>query len=221
MTETAGMNDAKKTWWVRNAHPLKTTFRLVLGLIWLIDGVLKFTSGYVNGFLGDVQNAQANAPSWLSGWYSFWTTQATTNTNLIVYTVGVLEVALGLALIFGFMRKIAYTGGVVLSLLIWAVPEGFGGPYQSGAGGTDVGTGIIYAVAFLGLILVNATYGPSRYSLDYYIERRFPRWARIAEFSQSMGKVGDGATPPPPACPVDLGTSERGSGPPSVHQPLP
>jgi uncharacterized membrane protein YphA (DoxX/SURF4 family) len=101
---------------------------------------------------------------------------------LIVYTVGILEIVLGLALLFGFMRKIAYSGGVILALLIWAVPEGFGGPYQSGAGGTDIGTGVIYAIAFLGLILINATYGPSRASLDYYIEKRFPKWARIAEF---------------------------------------
>jgi uncharacterized membrane protein YphA (DoxX/SURF4 family) len=171
------------TWWVRHAHPLKTVFRILLGVAWLTDGVLKFTSGFVNDFLASVQASQANAPSWLSGWFSFWATQATGNSTLIVYTVGTLEIALGVALIVGFMRKIAYAGGVVLALLIWAVPEGFGGPYQTGAGGTDIGTGIIYAIAFLGLILINATYGPSRYSLDYYIERRYPSWSRIAEFS--------------------------------------
>lgn len=183
MTDTVATSTVGKSWWVRNAHPLKTLFRVLLGVVWLIDGVLKFTSGFVGSFQDNVLNAQANAPSWLSGWYSFWATQAGTNATLIVYTVGALELTLGLALIFGFMRKIAYAGGVILALLIWAVPEGFGGPYQSGAGGTDVGTGVIYAVAFLGLILVNATYGPSRYSLDYYIERKFPSWAKIAEFN--------------------------------------
>jgi uncharacterized membrane protein YphA (DoxX/SURF4 family) len=171
------------TWWARNVAPLKTTFRLLLGVVWLVNGVLKFTSGYTDSFLSDVQNSQANAPSWLSGWYSFWTVQATNNTYLIVYTVGALETILGLALLLGFARKLAYSGGVILSLLIWAVPEGFGGPYQSGSGGTDVGTGIVYALAFLGLIVINATYGPSRFSLDYYIERRFPGWAWIAEFT--------------------------------------
>ncbi|MCI4352620.1 MAG: DoxX family membrane protein [Thermoplasmata archaeon] len=181
------------SWWVRNAHPLKTTFRLLLGGVWLIDGVLKFTSGYVSNFLGNVQNAQANAPAWLSGWYSFWTAQATSSGTLIVYTVGILEAVLGLALLLGFMRKIAYAGGVVLSLLIWAVPEGFGGPYQTGAGGTDVGTGIIYALAFLGLILINATYGPSRYSLDFLLERGWPIWQRLAEF-RSEGR-GAGGSP--------------------------
>jgi uncharacterized membrane protein YphA (DoxX/SURF4 family) len=174
--------DTHPTWWVRHVYPLKTLFRVLLGIAWLADGILKFTSGFVDDFLTSVQASQANAPSWLSGWFSFWATQAASNATLIVYTVGTLEIAIGLALVFGFMRKIAYFGGVVLALLIWAVPEGFGGPYQSGAGGTDIGTGIIYAIAFLGLIVISATFGPSRYSLDRYIERRFPAWAKVAEF---------------------------------------
>jgi nitrite reductase (NO-forming) len=187
-------------WWVRSAPRLKTGFRLLLGVVWLVNGVLKFTSGYVNGFLGDVQTSQANAPGWLSGWFSFWATQATGHATLIVYTVGGLELTLGLALLFGFLRKIAYAGGVVLSLLIWAVPEGFGGPYQSGSGGTDVGTGVIYAIAFLGLVVINATYGPSRWSLDYLIERRFPGWARLAEFGKAPSapaRASSGATSGP------------------------
>lgn len=192
MEDSSEVRGNGTTWWVRHAQPLKTAFRLLLGAVWFIDGVLKFTSGYVSNFLANVQNAQANAPAWLSGWYSFWTAQASSNTTLIVYTVGVLEAVLGLALLLGFMRKVAYAGGVVLSLLIWAVPEGFGGPYQSGAGGTDVGTGIIYALAFLGLILINATYGPSRYSLDYLLEKRWPLWHRVAEFR--MGGRGVGAS---------------------------
>jgi uncharacterized membrane protein YphA (DoxX/SURF4 family) len=178
----ADSDAARKGWWVRNAGQLKTGFRLLLGLVWLVNGVLKFTGGYVSSFLSDVQTSQQNAPSWLSGWYSFWTTQATNNSPLIVHTVGVLEITLGLALLFGLLRKIAYLGGVILSMLIWAVPEGFGGPYQNGAGGTDVGTGLVYAIAFLGLIVINATYGPSRWSLDSLIERSFPRWSILAEF---------------------------------------
>jgi uncharacterized membrane protein YphA (DoxX/SURF4 family) len=183
MADPASVPGASRpNWWVRHVRSLKTVFRLLLGIAWFTDGILKFTSGFVNDFLASVQSSQASAPSWLSGWFNFWTTQATSNSTFIVYSVGVLEIALGVALLLGFMRKVAYLGGVVLGLLIWAVPEGFGGPYQVGSGGTDIGTGIIYAIAFLGLIVINAMYGPSRFSLDYYLERRFPRWAKIAEF---------------------------------------
>jgi uncharacterized membrane protein YphA (DoxX/SURF4 family) len=174
--------DSERNWWARNARSLGTAFRIVLGSVWLLDGVFKFTSGYTNGFLGDVQNSQGNAPSWLAGWYSFWVSQATNHSTLIVYTVGSLELALGVALVLGLLRKITYLCGVVLSLLIWAVPEGFGGPYGGGTGTTDVGTGIIYAIAFFGLVVINSTSGPSRWSVDHLIERRFPRWASLAEF---------------------------------------
>jgi nitrite reductase (NO-forming) len=79
------------------------------------------------------------------------------------------------------MRKIAYLGGMVLSLLIWAIPEGFGGPY--GPGSTDIGTGIIYSFVFLSLIIINTLSGPSEYSLDYLMERKYRSWKGVAEFS--------------------------------------
>jgi nitrite reductase (NO-forming) len=189
-----GTVDPGQNWWARNAPRMKTYFRLVLGVVWLFDGVFKFTSGYTNDFLSDVQNSQSTAPGWLSGWYSFWATQATQHGTAIVYTVGALEVLLGLALVLGFMRKIAYLGGVVLSLLIWAIPEGFGGPYGAGSGATDLGTGIIYAIAFFGLIVINSTYGPSRWSVDNLIERHFPRWASVAEFGGMRSLPGSRTT---------------------------
>src|SRR5207245_6909546 len=71
---------------------------------------------------------------------------------------------------------------LILSLLIWAIPEGFGGPY--GPGSTDIGTGIVYSFVFLSLIIINAMSGTSKYSLDYLIEPRLPSWKRVAEFGQ-------------------------------------
>jgi hypothetical protein len=35
----------RSTWWVRHAAPLKTAFRVILGVVWLVDGILKFTPG--------------------------------------------------------------------------------------------------------------------------------------------------------------------------------
>jgi nitrite reductase (NO-forming) len=89
-------------------------------------------------------------------------------------------VALGVALVLGFMRKIAYLAGIVLSLLIWAIPEGFGGPYRPAS--TDIGTGVIYSFQFLSLIIINTISGPSKYSLDFLLERQYPFWKRVAEF---------------------------------------
>jgi thiosulfate dehydrogenase [quinone] large subunit len=63
---------------------------------------------------------------------------------------GVTETALALVLVFGIARRAGYSLGIIYSLLVWAVGEGFGGPYISGP--TDVGTGIVYALLFLTLL---------------------------------------------------------------------
>ncbi|HZY70881.1 MAG TPA: DoxX family protein [Thermoplasmata archaeon] len=185
------------TWIVRNVSVLKRGLAIVFGVLWLIDGTLKFTSGFVASFPGAVQNAGANAPGWLSGWYSFWYAQANANSAAIVDTVGIVELALGAALVLGFLRKIAYTGGIVLSLLIWAVPEGFGGPYSFGSGGTDAGTGVVYALMFVGLIVINATFGPSRWTVDALLEKRWAGWTRLAEIRGPWVRAAAPAGSPP------------------------
>jgi len=169
-----------RKWVVRNVSWLKSFIRIFLGIVWLIDGYLKFSPGLVDSFPDLVRSAGDGQPTWLQPWFNFWSSATTGNAALFVYTTGVLEVALGLALVLGFMRKIAYLGGIVFSLFIWAIPEGFGGPY--GPGSTDIGTGIIYSFVFLSLVIINTISGPSKYSLDFLIERKYSSWKWLAEF---------------------------------------
>ncbi len=185
------------SWWGRNAASLKSLFRIVFGGLWLIDGAFKFVPGFVDQFPGMISGS--GQPDWLQGWFTFWANQASANPAFWVDLVGILELALGLGLVFGFMRKIAYIGGAVLSLFIWAVPEGFGGPY--GAGSTDPGGGVVYAMVFLMLIVINSAYGSSRWSLDHLIERRWPGWAALAEFrgTPEPAVPSSGARGPPAA----------------------
>lgn len=79
------------------------------------------------------------------------------------------------------MKKISYIGGFIFSLMIWSVPEGFGGPY--GPSSTDIGTGIAYAIVFLMLMVINAIGGTSKYSIDEWLEKKFKWWHKFAEFS--------------------------------------
>jgi uncharacterized membrane protein YphA (DoxX/SURF4 family) len=167
-----------RNWVVRNVGWLKSFMRIILGIVWLIDGSLKFSSGFVDSFPALIKSQ--GQPSWLQPWFNFWSSVTSANAAPFVYGIGTMEVALGVVLILGLMRKIAYLGGMVLSLLIWAIPEGFGGPY--GPGSTDIGTGVIYSFLFLSLIIINTISGPSKYSLDYLLERKIPFWKRVAEF---------------------------------------
>jgi nitrite reductase (NO-forming) len=182
MVELVRKREVEQGWLVRHSDSLKTGFRVIFGLVWLIDGSLKFVPGLPAKFAGLVTSAGQGQPAWLHPWFTFWASQAGAHPAFWVYFTGGLELALAFCLIFGFLRKIAYLGGILLSLLIWAVPEGFGGPY--GPGSTDIGTGIVYALMFVALIVFNAGYGPSPWSLDYYIEERRPRWGILAEFQK-------------------------------------
>jgi len=188
---------ARTSWWARHIQPLNSLLRVMMGIVWLVDGSYKFYSGYAGSFLTQLQNNQSANPAWLHGWYQFWINVTTPNPPVVVYTVGFFELAVGVALLLGFMRKVAYSGGIVLALMIWSIGEGFGGIFQTiTPTTTDVGTGIIYAFALFGLILINAAHGVSRYSIDYYIERRFPSWARVAEFGTPIvGPITKPAAP--------------------------
>jgi nitrite reductase (NO-forming) len=155
--------------------------RVVFGIFWLIDGLLKFVPGFVGAISPTVTTS--GQPAWLAWWFSFWSSVTSSNAALFAYSTGTLKVAIGICVILGLMRKLAYTASFFLSLLIWSVPEGFGGPYVPGS--TDIGTGIVYALVSVLFLVINATFGPSRYSLDLQIEKRFPGWKKIAEVKSS------------------------------------
>lgn len=120
------------------------------------------------------------------------------------------ETLIALALIFGFARKLTYIAAIVFSVLIWSTAEGFGGPYTSGA--SDIGTAIVYAVVFAGLLALSYYAAPDRYSADHYLDKKISWWWRVAEMrrpvpaqaavtpaSEAAVPVPQGAVPPPTA----------------------
>src|SRR5438445_11065966 len=101
-----------RNWVVRNVSCLKSFIRIILGIVWLIDGYLKFSPGLVDSFPALIKSE--GQPSWLQPWFNFWSSVTSANAAPFVYSIGTLEVVLGAALVLGFMRKIAYLGGIVL-----------------------------------------------------------------------------------------------------------
>ncbi len=92
---------------------------------------------------------------------------------------GLMESTLALVLLLGVARRVGYTVGAVYALLVWAVGEGFGGPYMSGS--TDIGTGIIYTMLFIALLVFAPPARRERFSLDRVLERRLSWWRLISE----------------------------------------
>jgi uncharacterized membrane protein YphA (DoxX/SURF4 family) len=156
-----------------------TTVRLLFAAIWGIDAALKWLPGYRRHFIGDLKESAEGQPAFLHGWFHFWITLQSGNPALWAALTGIAETALFLVLALGIARRAGYTFGVVYSLLVWAVGEGFGGPYEEGA--TNIGTGIVYALLFVVLLTYSPPARREPLSLDRVLERRWRWWRHLSE----------------------------------------
>ncbi|MCL4449633.1 MAG: DoxX family protein [Actinobacteria bacterium] len=164
----------------------KTAVRVAFGVIWLVDAILKWMPGFRSNYMSYLMGAAKGQPSWIGWWFNFWIRLQMPRTTFFAYLVAVVETLIALALIFGFGRKLTYIAAAVFSFLIWSTAEGFGGPYTTGS--TDVGTSIIYVVVFLSLLAFNYQLGPSRFCVDYILEKRISWWYKIAEVGKPTKK---------------------------------
>lgn len=155
--------------------------RVAFGLIWAVDAALTWSSQFAVNYVGYLHNAAHGQPAWLGGWFTLWIDLVTPNASLFIWLTRIVETVIALALLVGFARRILYVAGALFCLLIWSTAEGFGGPYTVGA--TNMGAAIAYVLIFIALIGISSRGGFSPYSLDYLIERRWPRWRPFAEWS--------------------------------------
>jgi uncharacterized membrane protein YphA (DoxX/SURF4 family) len=185
----------------------KYALRFTFGLIWLIDAVLKWLPGFRTGYSGMISGAGQGQPGWLRPWFSLWTNLQSPHPAFYAYLVAVLETLVALAVIFGVARKVSYFAAAGFSVVIWAVAEGFGGPYASGA--SDIGTAIIYALVFACLLTLAVYTGPDTFSVDHYLEKKISWWWRVAEFGRPVhgqrAPVAAIAAEPAASAPVTAG----------------
>ena len=154
--------------------------RVVFGIVWAIDAYLKWQPAFISGYAGSVADGAKGQPSWLRPWFGFWRHVVNLDPHLLAYLTAAIETAIAVGLIFGLGRRVLYIGGILWSIGIWTIPEGFGGSFLAGA--TDIGTAIMYALVFA--ILYSLEGLPTLtgvWSLDHRIERSVPWWRVVAE----------------------------------------
>ena len=157
-----------------------TALRILFGSVWMADGLLRFLPGtYSQLSYWLVVMIEDGQPPWLMGWFSFWAGTIAGFPAFWWYGFGLMELTLGLCLFIGFLRRPAYLFGLALSLFLWTVPQGLGGPY--GPGSTDMGTGILFAVIFIALLHLDSVSGPPRFTLDTVLGWRWPAWQRLVQ----------------------------------------
>lgn len=182
-----------------------TAIRLLFGVIFGIDAVLKWLPGYRKTYIGQLKSAASGQPSWLHGWFQFWIHLQSSAPAVFASVTGITETGLALCLLLGVARRAGYTIGAIYTMLIWAVGEGFGGPYTSGS--TDIGTGIVYTLLFITLLIFAPPARRERLSLDRFLEPRWPWWRFVAE-PHAIDRVS-GA---PRVEPVIVGDTQPGRG---------
>lgn len=180
MSETPARESLSDAW----PAMARTALRVAFGLIWVANAAFVWTSEFAVHYVGYLHNAAQGQPAWSAWWFNFWIALVTPHAMVFVWLTRIIETALALALVLGFARKSVYVLGALFSLLVWSTAEGFGGPYSVGA--ANMGTGIVYVLVFIALLVINSRSGPSPYSLDYYIERAWPGWRRISEWRSDV-----------------------------------
>ena len=180
MSETAA-HDRTPTPWPAIAT---TALRVAFGIIWALSAALTWSPDFAAHYVGYLHNAAQGQPGWSAGWFHLWIAVVTPNAGLFIWATRIIESALAFALITGLGRRTLYVLGALFSLLVWSTAEGFGGPYSVGA--TNTGTAISYVLIFVALIGLDYRAGRSPYSLDYLIERRWPRWQLITDWSRTV-----------------------------------
>ena len=153
--------------------------RIIFGLVYAVAAVLKWQPQFQNTFVDQVSSAKAGQPASIQAWISFWTNFVSLNPVLFARIEATTESALALFLILGIFSNLTSIMGIVLSLGIWSIPEGFGGPYMPGQS-TDIGTALPYAILFAVLLFLSAG---RYYGLDQWLTPRLGRLGFLASGS--------------------------------------
>jgi len=153
--------------------------RVIFGLVYAVAAVLKWQPQFQNTFVDQVSAAKAGQPASIQAWISFWTNFVSLNPVLFARIEATTESALALFLILGIFSNLTSIVGIVLSLGIWSIPEGFGGPYMPGQS-TDIGTALPYAILFAVLLFLSAG---RYYGLDQWLTPKLGRLGFLASGS--------------------------------------
>ncbi len=144
--------------------------RVAFGVIWAIDAAFKWAPAFQKSYLSQVVAAAQGQPGWILWLFHLAERVIALDPRAFAVATAIIESLTALVLILGVARKVGYLMGLGFSLVVWALAEGFGGPYT--AGSTDIGTGIIYAVVFAALFGLDQAVGSGRWSLDGWLARR-------------------------------------------------
>jgi nitrite reductase (NO-forming) len=154
--------------------------RVAFGLAWATDASLKWLPAFANHtFLGTIKGERAGQPEVVKDWINLWVGAIGSDPNLFAHILAVAESLIAIFLIVGAFTNLVCFLGSFLSLGIWTVGEGLGGPYMNGS--TDISASIIYVMMFVVLAAMAAgAYG----GVDAWLRPRLGRMSWLCSRRQ-------------------------------------
>lgn len=148
--------DAKKLPLPKNG--MFSLARVAFGILWAYDALYKWQSHFLTHFLEYITSAEQSSTSWQAAYDHFWVVVSTAaGPTYVAVLVALFESAMAYGLLAGHKSLRFFAPiGIGLSLVIWTVPEQFGGPYVTGVSSEPAqlfGTAIVYSLA-LGFVCV-------------------------------------------------------------------
>ena len=136
---------------------LWTTGRVLFGLLWGFDAVLKWEPYFLTHFLDQLTPASQGQPAWIAAYIGLVVAIVTAVGPLAVaVVVALVETVFAVSLLTGRWMRVFVPLGFLYSLAVWTTAEGWGGPYTSagtGIRGNVLGNVLIYALIYLFLLV--------------------------------------------------------------------
>ncbi len=145
--------------------------RVLFGCIWAFNAWFAWQFSFASNITGYFAHTVSNQLPMIAEWMHI----VTLHPHFFAYLVALGETLLSLCLIFGLLNNLTCGIGMILSLSLWLMAEGSGGPY--GLVSTDVGVMITSVLLFMGLLLGGAG---QTFGMDRYLVRRLGRWSFLA-----------------------------------------
>lgn len=142
----------------RSRNSLLAAARVVFGLLWAYDAILKFQPHFLGHYLDYLSEAEKGQSGWILAYDQAWVALSqAVGPTLIAWMVALLEAALAIGLVSGRGLRIVGPLGLGLSFVIWSTAEQWGGPYSLGVSTmmpmSLLGVAVLYMLA-LGYVWV-------------------------------------------------------------------
>jgi hypothetical protein len=135
------------------ASDSRRAFQTALGLIWLLDGALQFQPFmYSQGFIQMLTGTAAGQPHWLTSSINWAADLARSNLTTFNTLFALVQVAIGLGLLYRRSVKPALVVSFAWALVVWGFSEAFGMMFAGGSPLTGA-PGAVLLYAIIGLLV--------------------------------------------------------------------